>query len=83
MLRSSANARRIGIGLVTLTTLSFAVLDTTAKWLVLQLPVLQVVWLRFLAHSAQNCAPGALASSQQVMQRGSFIWPPASLSAQS
>ena len=35
MLQSSANARRIGIGLVTLTTLCFAVLDTTAKWLVL------------------------------------------------
>ena len=43
--------RRLGIGLVTLTTLMFAVLDTTAKWLVLSLPVLQVVWLRFLTHS--------------------------------
>lgn len=56
MLHSSANARRIGIGLVTLTTLCFAVLDTTAKWLVLQLPVLQVVWLRFLAHSLFSVA---------------------------
>lgn len=42
--------RRIGIALVTLTTLLFATLDTCAKWLVLSLPVLQVVWLRFLTH---------------------------------
>lgn len=47
---------RIGIGLVTLTTLCFAVLDTTAKWLVLSLPVLQVVWLRFLTHSLFSVA---------------------------
>jgi drug/metabolite transporter (DMT)-like permease len=51
MLQSSARHRRIGIGLVTLTTLCFAMLDTAAKWLVLALPVLQVVWLRFLTHS--------------------------------
>ncbi len=48
--------RRLGIGLVTLTTLMFAVLDTTAKWLVLSLPVLQVVWLRFLTHSLFSLA---------------------------
>ena len=28
----------------------FAVLDTTAKWLVQDLPVMQVVWLRFVTH---------------------------------
>ena len=48
--------RRLGIGLITLTTLMFAVLDTTAKWLVLSLPVLQVVWLRFLSHSLFSLA---------------------------
>ena len=48
-LDNAAN-RRIGIGLVTLTTLCFAVLDTSAKWLVQSLPVLQVVWLRFVFH---------------------------------
>jgi drug/metabolite transporter (DMT)-like permease len=48
-LDTAAN-RRIGIGLVTLTTLCFAVLDASAKWLVLSLPVLQVVWLRFVFH---------------------------------
>jgi drug/metabolite transporter (DMT)-like permease len=46
----SAENRRIGIGLVTLTTLCFAVLDTSAKWLVQTLPVMQVVWLRFVFH---------------------------------
>ena len=46
----NASNRRIGIGLVTLTTLCFAVLDTSAKWLVQSLPVLQVVWLRFVFH---------------------------------
>jgi drug/metabolite transporter (DMT)-like permease len=29
----------------------FAVLDTSAKWLVQSLPVLQVVWLRFVLHT--------------------------------
>jgi len=56
MLRNSARHRRIGIGLVTLTTLCFATLDTSAKWLVLSLPVLQVVWLRFLTHSLFSVA---------------------------
>lgn len=46
----NARNRRIGIGLVTLTTLCFAALDTTAKWLVLSLPVFQVVWMRFFTH---------------------------------
>ena len=56
MLNNSVRHRRIGIGLVTLTTLMFAVLDTTAKWLVLSLPVLQVVWLRFLTHALFSVA---------------------------
>ena len=46
----NAENRRIGIGLVTLTTLCFATLDACAKWLVQELPVVQVVWLRFLFH---------------------------------
>lgn len=47
----SARSRRIGIGLVTVTTLCFATLDASAKWLIQSLPVLQVVWLRFLFHA--------------------------------
>jgi drug/metabolite transporter (DMT)-like permease len=42
--------RRIGIGLVTLATLCFALLDACAKWLVQSLPVAEVVWLRFATH---------------------------------
>lgn len=48
--QDNARNRRIGIGLVSLTTLCFATLDATAKWLVLTLPVFQVVWMRFLTH---------------------------------
>jgi drug/metabolite transporter (DMT)-like permease len=45
-----ARARRVGIGLVTLATLCFALLDACAKWLVQDLPVFEVVWLRFAVH---------------------------------
>jgi drug/metabolite transporter (DMT)-like permease len=48
-LDTAAN-RRTGILLVTLTTLCFALLDASAKWLVQSLPVIQVVWLRFVLH---------------------------------
>jgi drug/metabolite transporter (DMT)-like permease len=47
----TARNRQIGIALITVTTLMFAVLDTSAKWLVQSLPVLQVVWLRFVLHT--------------------------------
>lgn len=46
----SARHRRIGIGLVVGATLCFSVLDASAKWLVQSLPVMQVVWLRFVSH---------------------------------
>jgi drug/metabolite transporter (DMT)-like permease len=52
----TARHRQIGIALVTATTLMFAVLDTSAKWLVQTLPVLQVVWLRFLFHTLFTAA---------------------------
>ena len=41
---------------MTVTTLLFAVLDTSAKWLVQTLPVLQVVWLRFVFHTILTTA---------------------------
>ncbi len=50
LLTDSARNRRIGIGLVVGATLCFSVLDATAKWLVQSLPVVQVVWLRFVSH---------------------------------
>jgi drug/metabolite transporter (DMT)-like permease len=45
-----AAQRRTGIALVSLATLCFAALDTAAKWLVQSLPVIEVVWLRFVTH---------------------------------
>ena len=49
-LDTSAN-RRIGIAFFSLATLMFASLDGVAKWLVLSLPVVQVVWVRFFLHT--------------------------------
>ena len=50
-LSSTMRHRQIGIALVVVTTLMFSVLDVSAKWLVQTLPVIQVVWLRFLIHT--------------------------------
>ncbi len=47
----SARNRLTGIGLISLTYVLFALLDGSAKWLVGSLPVLVVVWLRFLTHT--------------------------------
>ena len=46
----NARNRRVGILLVVGATFCFSVLDATAKWLVQSLPVMQVVWLRFVTH---------------------------------
>ena len=46
----SARNRLIGIGLVSLTYLLFTLLDGSAKWLVRGMPVIMVVWLRFVLH---------------------------------
>jgi hypothetical protein len=56
LLSDTARNRQIGIALVTVTTLMFALLDTSAKWLVGSLPVLQVVWLRFVFHTLLTTA---------------------------
>ena len=56
LLSDTSRNRQIGIALVTVTTLMFAVLDTSAKWLVQTVPVLQVVWLRFVFHSLLTTA---------------------------
>jgi drug/metabolite transporter (DMT)-like permease len=47
----SARNRLIGIGLVSLTYLLFSLLDGSAKWLVGAMPVIVVVWLRFVTHA--------------------------------
>jgi drug/metabolite transporter (DMT)-like permease len=46
----SARNRLIGIALVSLTYLLFTLLDGSAKWLVRGMPVIMVVWLRFVLH---------------------------------
>lgn len=56
LLSDTSRNRQIGIALVTATTLMFAVLDTSAKWLVQSVPVLQVVWLRFVFHALLTTA---------------------------
>ena len=47
----SARNRLTGIGLISLTYLCFTLLDGSAKWLVQSVPVLMVVWLRFLTQT--------------------------------
>jgi drug/metabolite transporter (DMT)-like permease len=47
----SARNRLIGIGLVSGAYLLFSVLDGSAKWLVQSMPVIMVVWLRFVTHA--------------------------------
>jgi len=44
----SSRNRLTGIGLVSLTYLLFSLLDGSAKWLVGSIPVIMVVWLRFV-----------------------------------
>jgi drug/metabolite transporter (DMT)-like permease len=47
----SARNRLTGIGLVSLCYLLFSCLDGSAKWLVGAMPVIMVVWLRFVTHA--------------------------------
>ena len=53
---STAGNRRIGIAMICGTAVCFSLLDVTGKWLVVALPVLQVVWLRFFTHSLLGLA---------------------------
>jgi len=47
----TARNRIVGIGLISLTYVFFTLLDGSAKWLVQSVPVIVVVWLRFLTHT--------------------------------
>lgn len=47
----SARNRLVGIGIISICFLCFALLDCGAKWLVKTLPVLMVVWFRFFFHA--------------------------------
>ena len=50
LLADSARNRLTGIGLVSLAYVTFSLLDGSAKWLVGSMPVIMVVWLRFVTH---------------------------------
>ena len=63
----SARNRLTGIALVSLCYVLFTVLDGTAKWLVASVPVIVVVWLRFLIHAI-------VATALLVPLRGSNLW---------
>jgi drug/metabolite transporter (DMT)-like permease len=52
----SARNRLTGIGLISLTYLLFTLLDGSAKWLVGSMPVIMVVWLRFVTHALFSAA---------------------------
>jgi len=78
----TAKNRLVGIGLVSATFFCFAVLDCGAKWLVHSLPVVLVVWLRFLVHAllsalllAPRLARGGLRSRRPGLQllRATFL----------
>jgi drug/metabolite transporter (DMT)-like permease len=60
----SSRNRLIGIGIISITFLCFSLLDGGAKWLVRTLPVVEVVWLRFLM---QVLLGGALLLPRQGM----------------
>jgi drug/metabolite transporter (DMT)-like permease len=71
----SPRNRLIGIGLISGAFFCFALLDGGAKWLVHSLPVLLVVWLRFLVHAvlsvlllAPQIARGALRARRPGLQ---------------
>ncbi len=53
MLQADSAANRLtGIALISLCYVLFTLLDGAAKWLVASVPVVVVVWLRFLIHAA-------------------------------
>lgn len=47
----TARNRRIGIALMCGVALCYSMIDVVAKYLIISVPVLQVVWLRFLTHA--------------------------------
>ena len=43
--------RRVGIALLSVATLMFSMLDSTVKWLLHSLPLMELVWLRFASQA--------------------------------
>lgn len=66
LLPDSSRNRLLGIAIVSGAYLCFAVLDTSAKWLVKSLPVFEVVWLRFVTHVLFMLVPMARAGGRKL-----------------
>jgi drug/metabolite transporter (DMT)-like permease len=65
-------SRRIGIGLVSLATLGFSTIDVCGKWLVQSLPVVEVVWLRFVTHAVWMIALLAPVRGRAIVRMASW-----------
>ncbi len=52
----TARNRLLGIGFVSLTYVCFTLLDGNAKWLIREVPVIEVVWVRFVSHALLSAA---------------------------
>jgi drug/metabolite transporter (DMT)-like permease len=50
MTKHLSSSRLIGILIASISTIFFAILDTSGKWLVQTFPVIEVVWVRFAVH---------------------------------
>ncbi len=48
---NTSKNRQIGILIASISTIFFATLDASGKWLIQTLPLMEVVWLRFFIHS--------------------------------
>ena len=51
---NTSKNRRKGILIASFATICFAGIDTSGKWLVQTLPILEVVWLRFFIHTISS-----------------------------
>lgn len=47
----TASNRRIGIALLSAATLCFSLLDSTVKWLLVSMPLTEMIWMRFASHA--------------------------------
>lgn len=53
---NTSKNRQIGILIASLATFFFACIDASGKWLVQTLPIIEVVWFRFLGQAVFACA---------------------------
>jgi drug/metabolite transporter (DMT)-like permease len=70
----SARNRLTGIGLISLTYVMFALLDGSAKWLVQSVPVIVVVWLRFVTQTLLASALLLPLRGRALVRTGHLRW---------